>query len=386
MSDKLAQTLMLDFADVTGITGKTKPRRYVWTDAFAACNFLGLYRETGNSRYLDLAVTLVDQVHHTLGRHREDDPRRGWISGLPEEEGERHPTRGGLRIGKKLNERGPHQPPDSRLEWDQDGQYFHYLTKWMHALYCMSRETGDQRYLDWAAELAQAAHQAFTYETFPSGPKRMAWKLSIDLRRPLVSSMGLHDPLDGLVACLELRTAEGFDKGDGGDLSLAITDMTAMCARAHWATDDLLGIGGLLDDATRLAQMHFQRGVNCHELLAQVLIEAELSLRTYDSSSQLRRIAEHRLAFRELGLSIGLQGLERIRGVVAQDRKLATIVELLRSYRPLAHQIQTFWSDPDHRLSNTWTDHRDINTVMLATSLSPEGYFNADTQDSPAVR
>jgi hypothetical protein len=41
---------------------------------------------------------------------------------------------GGLRIGKPLKERGANEPIDESLEWDRDGQYFHYLTKWMHAL------------------------------------------------------------------------------------------------------------------------------------------------------------------------------------------------------------------------------------------------------------
>lgn len=70
MSDSLAQTLMADFADSTGLSGKTMPRRYLWTDAFAVCDFLGLHRQTGEARYLELAVALVDQVHHILGRHR----------------------------------------------------------------------------------------------------------------------------------------------------------------------------------------------------------------------------------------------------------------------------------------------------------------------------
>jgi hypothetical protein len=47
---------------------------------------------------------------------------------------ETHPTRGGLRIGKQLPERRPGEPYDPQVEWDRDGQYFHYLTKWMHAL------------------------------------------------------------------------------------------------------------------------------------------------------------------------------------------------------------------------------------------------------------
>ena len=375
MSDDLAQTLMTDFADSTGVSGKTPPRRYLWTDAFGVCNFLGLHRQTGDDRYLGFAVELVDQVHHILGRHRKDDPRRGWISELPEEEGEQHPTRGGLRIGKLLNERGPDEPADSRLEWDQDGQYFHYLTKWMHALCCISRETGESRYLRWAAELAATAHNSFTYEVSPGGPRRMVWKMSIDLSRPLVSSMGHHDPLDGLVTYLELQATGGLEAGDRAGLATPIADTTGMCTRARWATDDPLGIGGLLDDATRLAQLVFGRGVERQQLLRQILSEAELSLHELDPASLLNRRAEHRLAFRELGLAIGVNGLPRIRALVKRDHVLDPVITSLLLYEPLADEIQNFWSDPGHRLSSTWTEHRDINTVMLATSLAPEGYL-----------
>jgi hypothetical protein len=132
-----------------------------------------------------------------LGRHREDDPRTGWISGLGEREGEEHPTRGGLRIGKELFERAPGEPYDELLEWMRDGQYYHYLTKWMHALNKVSQATGNPIYNRWAIELAKTAHNAFTYEISPGGRKRMYWKMSIDLSRPLVHSMGAQDPLEG---------------------------------------------------------------------------------------------------------------------------------------------------------------------------------------------
>ena len=69
--------------------------------------------------------------------------RRGWLGGRSEEDGERHPTAGGLRIGKPLPERGAREPIDERLEWDRDGQYFHYLTKWMHALCQAAWFTGE---------------------------------------------------------------------------------------------------------------------------------------------------------------------------------------------------------------------------------------------------
>ncbi len=70
-------------------------------------------RATGETRYDELALRSIDQVHHVLGRHRSDDARTGWISGLDEREGERHPTRGGLRIGKQLPERPRAHPSTS---------------------------------------------------------------------------------------------------------------------------------------------------------------------------------------------------------------------------------------------------------------------------------
>ncbi|HJX55592.1 MAG TPA: hypothetical protein VJ350_02035, partial [Methanoregula sp.] len=201
-----AADIMLVFARLTGLEpAGPHPQRYLWTDAFAVCNYLELFRQTGNIMYRDLALRLVDQVHHTLGRHREDDTRSGWISGLPEREGELHPTLGGLRIGKHDKERAPGEPFNERREWDQDGQYYHYLTKWMHALNQVSRATGDVKYLTWAIELALTVHAAFTFAPGSGARKRMYWKMSTDLTRPLVPSMGQHDPLDGFVTYHELQ-------------------------------------------------------------------------------------------------------------------------------------------------------------------------------------
>ncbi|MDH3728591.1 MAG: hypothetical protein OER77_13765, partial [Myxococcales bacterium] len=192
--------LMMRFAERTGLTSKTPTRRYLWTDAFAVCNFLELGRLKGDERYRSLALQLVDQVHHVLGSHHTDDSRTGWISGLGEDEA--HPTRGGLRIGKALPERGASEPFERELEWNRDGQYFHYLTKWMHALHQVSRSTGQARYHTWARELAEVSHEAFMCE----GRRGMFWKMSIDLTRPLVPSMGHHDPLDGFITCVQLQT------------------------------------------------------------------------------------------------------------------------------------------------------------------------------------
>lgn len=172
----ILEALMTGFAERTGLTTPPRPpRRYLWTDAFAVCNYLELFRQTGKAQYHHDALSLMHQVHTVLGQHREDDLRHGWISGLNEQEGEQHPTQGGLRIGKELNERRPDDRFDENLEWIRDGQYFHYLTKWMHALNCLARETEDPVYNRWAVDLDKTTHARFTYQPWGGGPKRLYW-------------------------------------------------------------------------------------------------------------------------------------------------------------------------------------------------------------------
>lgn len=365
-----ALELMTRFAAGTGLTSERPSQRYLWTDAFAVCNFLGLGRATGESRYSELALQLVDRVHHVLGRHRADDRRTGWISGLASEDGEAHPTLGGLRIGKALPERQPDEPMDERLEWDRDGQYFHYLTKWMHALDQVTRSTGQALFNAWARELAHAAHRAFTYAPRHGGHKRMYWKLSIDLSRPLVASMGQHDPLDGLVTYAQLEaTAAGW----GPSLGDVIADFAAMVDPRGLATDDPLGVGGLLVDAYRIAQLE-QQGARNFDLV-EVLHEAALvGLRQYVDQPDLRLPASRRLAFRELGLAIGLATLERDQWP-AERGAVGASVDRLSRFVPLRTEIEAFWLRPEHRRVDSWLEHTNINDVMLATSLQPEGFL-----------
>ena len=267
-----AVSLMTDFARRTRLDSDLPPRRYLWTDAFAVCNFLGLARATGDKKYTRLALELVEQVHHTLGRHRDDDSRSGWISGLSEREGEAHPTIGGLRIGKALPERGPDAPFDERLEWERDGQYFHYLTRWMHALDQVSRATGDPRYNLWARELAGTAHDAFSSLPSPGSTPRMVWKMSIDLTRPLVPSMGQHDPLDGYVTVRQLRAAANGLRHpvEGPDLDEAIRGFESMTDPSGLVSPDPLGIGGLLVDARRVALLKGRGDAFDERLLEQL--------------------------------------------------------------------------------------------------------------------
>lgn len=384
-SQPTVREIMKEFARKTGLSpASSAPRRYLWTDAFAVCNFLGLYQETGGEEFKDLALKLVDQVHYTLGRHRNDDSRTGWISGLDEEDGRLHPTKGGLRIGKQLQERRSSDPFNGRLEWDRDGQYYHYLTKWMHALNRVSRVTGDLKYNIWAVELAKTAHARFVYASSYGGPKRMYWKMSIDLSLPLVPSMGQHDPLDGFVTYSELQATAARDpkKSMGNDLRAEIFDIAHICEGRSWATDDPLGIGGLLFDACRVAQLIVSGNLEQAGLLETLLKSSLIGLDSFVKENSLKLPAGYRLAFRELGLSIGLQAVEKIRELIEQEsgllRKkdsLHSVVKSLSRYAGLREIIEKFWLEGTNREADSWIAHHDINWVMLATSLAPDGFL-----------
>lgn len=383
----LVSDIMLDFAASTGLTeAERAPRRYLWTDAFAVCNFLQLYRRSQDESWLALARQLVDQVHHVLGRHRVDAGESGWLSGLDEQEGELHPTLGGLRIGKPLREREPDEPSDERLEWERDGQYYHYLTKWMHALSCMTRVSGDVTYLRWGMELARTAHRAFRYAATPEGAPALQWKMSIDLKRPQVRSAGLHDPLDGLVTYSELRSLAGDFAVDGlPDLGEEIGELAAMCRGKSLATDDPLGIGGLLCDANWMELLVIKGDFQHPRLFRQVLDDSLASLESAGDGF-LELPARYRLAFRELGLSIGLRGVANLARLAVEFQEdhdpdllfeLTPRIEALTPYLAMVPKIERFWRGERDKGTEHWKEHRDINMVMLATSLAPEEFLQA---------
>jgi len=67
------------------------------------------------------------------------------------------------------------------------------------------------------------------------------------------------------------------------------------------------------------------------------------------------------------GLRIGKPLPERRPGEPYDDR-----VE----WAPLGLEIEAFWLDQRHRQNETWADHRDINEVMLATSIAPKTFLS----------
>jgi len=374
---------MMEFAETTGLADPaTPPRRYLWTDAFGLCNFLELYRQTKAENWRNLALSLVDQVHDVLGRHREDDARTGFISGLTEEEGRRHPTAGGLRIGKTENERGPGEPYDEREEWDRDGQYFHYLTKWMHALNRAGRIAEIPMFTRWAIELAKAAHAAFVH-TLPNGSKRIYWKMRIDLSAPLVPSMGQQDALDGLITYSRLQASAGKISERLPSLGPEIAEMAALCRGMNFATEDPLGIGMLLCDAYTVAQlMATDSFPENGALFNDLLLSSLAGLHALGESRFWELPADHRLAFRELGTAIGLHAIEKIKGLIREKREAfggmhpgPAQMKRFDHFVGLGRNIEAFWLESENRKSQTWIAHRHINGVMLATSLAPNSFL-----------
>jgi len=382
MEDKealnVAKEIMIEFAALTGLEPvDNNPQRYLWTDAFAVCNYLELFSQTEDKKYLDLAVKLVEQVHHILGKHRTDDERSGWISGLEGEEAQNHPTIGGLRIGKKFNERKPQEPIDQRLEWEQDGQYYHYLTKWMHALNRVGKVTKNPDYIVWAIELAKTAHEGFTYLPAGRGRKIMHWKMSIDLSYPLVPSIGQHDPLDGFVTYNELQlSAEKLNLPDIPQLEEEISEIADICRGMNLTTNDPLGIGGVLFDATRVAQFIVKENMDFNQLLKSILDSAYTGLGSFFRSNPLRIYPDYRLAFRELGLSIGLKGVKRMQKCFKYDNPFQEIISPFMNYLSFGNKIQDFWIQNKNWNLGSWAEHREINMVMLATSLIPHSFLS----------
>lgn len=112
-----------------------------------------------------------------------------------------------------------------------------------------------------------------------------------------------------------------------------------------------------------------------------VLDAACRSLRGLEFDDFLDRPAESRLAIRELGLAIGLAAIDPIERF-ARARPLASgrlesldaCLAVLRDALGRRNEICYFWCESGHRREASWTDHADINDVMLATSLIPEGW------------
>jgi len=266
------------------------------------------------------ADALIKNVHDVLGKDRQGNKR---LDDATDEE----PLKGGLRIGKIDPEGTP----------DGDGQYFHYLTKWMYALNRMSVAKQDIKYNNWAIQMAKAVHPRFVYRT-GQNELHMYWKMSIDLSRPMVKSEGNLDPYDGYITYRVLQELAD----DKNILKQEIDDMASLVHAKFrfYSSSDPLDLGEALWIS------HFYP----EEMWADTLTSRSLQgLEQLWKAGQFKLPERYRLAFREFGTTIGVQVNPK-----AKSQWIDRVKEIL-----------DFWS------TRLYTRDRDITPVMFCASLIP---------------
>jgi hypothetical protein len=136
----------------------------------------------------------------------------------------------------------------------------------------------------------------------------------------------------------------------------------------------------MLTDIDRISRLEADDVSVSAGLLAQLLTDARTGLSILAGAYRFDAPPEQRLAFRELGLSIGLHALEAIHQRYLDKPETltgdaATNLELLMHFVPVGESIESFWRTAKNQSAATWRDHLDINAVMLATSLLPSQFL-----------
>ena len=137
-----------------------------------------------------------------------------------------------------------------------------------------------------------------------------------------------------------------------------------------------------MSDAFKVAQLTVRGGIGQPGLLEELLHCVLRGLQSFIRQNLLTLPPDYRLAFRELGLSIGLKAAPKLQRIIEEhpasfpDKHiLALQIESLLEYTTLAETIESFWMEPENRRGGVWIEHREINMVMLATDLAPDGYL-----------
>ncbi|KAL5350689.1 hypothetical protein ACLOAV_004258 [Pseudogymnoascus australis] len=314
--------------------------RYLWTDAFGVVNFLTLYKELNDERYLMLAKRLVQRVHDVLGSTRDAKSR---LPGATDE----NPVGGGLRIGKE-EEGGP----------DGDGQYHHYLTIWMFALNRLSIASGMEKYNDHAIALARAIHPRFFIDRTSASP-RMVWKISMDMSRPLVLSQGRLDATTGFVVYRLLQAAAKDPRAL--EAEIADYEKSMRLRDSVDATHDTLDLGMALWIAHWYAEDQWaeQLGENCLEAISTIYLHPfdstnhNMLEEIFGDEKYKTRAVPHRLAFREFGALMGAKCYTDDANVVA-----------------LVDSVIEVWGD---FIDSTAEELKPITMVMYGAALIPTG-------------
>lgn len=229
--------------------------RYLWTDAFGVVLYVSLYRQTGDSKWIEAAEALVADVERVLGRPR------------------------GYRIGEAP---------------DRDGQYFHYLAMWLYALSCLGEH--DSSYREKGIGIAKAIHGPFV---IPG--TGVIWKMKEDLSGPYPGyGLGAMDAFDGYVSYRLLGETELADE---------IAEMKAIMDRQYRSLDidQDLGLGMMLWLA------HFFPDEGWAKVQADRAFDAldDLWIEPPGYFARATHARQVRIAFANYGVSVGLRSWDR---------------------------------------------------------------------------
>eukprot|EP00804_Cyclotella_cryptica_P005699 CCRYP_000063-RA/>CCRYP_000063-RA protein AED:0.08 eAED:0.08 QI:97/1/1/1/1/1/2/530/425 len=326
-------------------------RRYLWTDAFAVCAYhaiANIYAENDmpdqSNFYRNAVEKLILTVHSCLGRprsEREEDAMTpchvsptGYV---------------GLRIGKV----------ESRSDTDYgmtfDGQYFHYIDKWLLAL---SRTN----HVEDGLRIAKSIFPHF-FEKRNGGSGGVRWKLSVNARPPsaLPPTFGPNDDtLNALIVFTLLETQRQRNNQCMPSLSLSKEIETLQDSLRNYrprVTDDPLGWG---------LEAIFDQFVEGHP-----------------RTDQLRNLASEALDPSHIALPFRLYGALIGATVSSEDLVSSSRLEKLRQFC-IQHQLR--------EMERTMTssggyeeEHSAINRVMLAVALLGPGTLRR-TQDDQMVQ
>ncbi|HKL02697.1 MAG TPA: hypothetical protein VJ911_03440, partial [Cryomorphaceae bacterium] len=183
--------------------------------------------------------------------------------------------------------------------------------------------------------------------------------------KPMVRSMGAHDPMEGLISTIwSINTLPEMQR----QLNPLLEDFKLLCKDRDWFTDDSLGLGGLLLNTAKTLNMKNNKIELPASIEPEFLLDTAREGLHYFSENKYHSDARagSRLAFRECGMTLGLNTLRSMR----EDLKKADLdTDRLRSYLDMPDEIENFWTQPQNREVPSWKDHLDINAVTLSCSL-----------------
>jgi hypothetical protein len=100
-------------------------------------------------------------------------------------------------------------------------------------------------------------------------------------------------------------------------------------------------------------------------------------------AGKLAKPVTNRLAFRELGLAIGLKAVPAIVHVIEEGGNhfekrggLSRSIDLLQRHMSIKDEIISAWLAYAEHQDKIWRAHQDINEVMLATALMPNTFLS----------